>query len=195
MKFPALKLLVAGICLWSAGASAQRMERYVDKMGLVIALGGGVQDFTESTARETTGFGGTWDVRVIGGTNMLIGGELAYVGSAQSIDAVGIDTDADLIANGLEGAVRVNILRGRLQPYGLAGVGWRNYNLSSDLNTSDIADDDNVFEIPLAAGVAYSIGHLMLDTRFTFRPTFADDLVPDGRLHTWSLTGRAGYRF
>jgi hypothetical protein len=81
------------------------LERYV----IGVALGGGVEGFTNNTMRDATNDGGGWNVRLALGTRSMIGAEVAYIGSEQSIDALGLDTSALLVGNGAEANVRFNI--------------------------------------------------------------------------------------
>jgi hypothetical protein len=49
-------------------------------IGISVMAGGGVTDFTGNVARDSTGTGGSWDVRVAIATRRWVGGELSYVG-------------------------------------------------------------------------------------------------------------------
>ena len=73
------------------------------------------------------------------------------MGAARGIDALGLQSNAMLMSNGVEGALRVNVpvvmRRAQLlEPFGFVGVGWS--ALSGDehqhVNTSDLARDDDV---------------------------------------------------
>ena len=57
-------------------------------------MGGGFEDFTNSTLQNMTGGAGTWNARFVAGTRQYIGVEAAYVGSARSIDALGLQSNA-----------------------------------------------------------------------------------------------------
>lgn len=178
------------------------------RYGIGLSLGGGVSGFTNETLRDTTNVGGSWGVRAIVGKNSPIAFEAEYIGSAQSIDALGLDDDAILVGNGLQGVARVNILEYEFQPYVFGGVAWRYYNLArDDFNTSDIQDNDNVMEIPVGGGFAWTYRGFMLDVRGEYRRAFFEDLVPefvntgnlndtDGAgMHRWGAFGSIGYAF
>ena len=150
----------------------------ITPFGMAFTVGGGVTGFTGEDLRETTDVGGTWEARVIAGTRRNIGGELAYVGTAQSINAVGADGDATLLGSGVEGALRVNFLTGAFTPFAVVGAGWRHYDLTrTEGNLGALQDNDNVLIVPLGAGISYSMRGLMLDLRGSIRPPFSSDLV------------------
>jgi hypothetical protein len=177
------------------------LERY----GIGVAVGGGVEGFTNDTMRDTTDDGGNWNVRLAFGTRSPIGFEAAYIGSAQDIDALGLDTGTVLVGNGAQGNVRVNLIDANIQPFALAGVAWRHYELTnSDFNTSDIAEDDDVLEIPLGVGLAWKYKGLMLDARGEFRIATEEDMVPEltgvanadpASMHRWGVNANVGYAF
>lgn len=175
------------------------LERY----GIAVALGGGVEGFTDDTARTLTNDGGSWNLRVAVGTRSPIGFEAAYIGSAQSIDALGLDNDAILVGNGVEGKVRVNLLDAVVQPFAFGGVGWRHYNLTrEDFNTSAISESDDVLEIPLGAGIATKWQGFMFDARAEYRFATEENLMPslndeggDASLHRWGINANVGIAF
>lgn len=175
-------------------------------LGFAITLGGGVSGFTDDTARTTSADGGGWDVRATIGTRKMLAMEVSYLGSAQTIDALGLDSDAMLVGNGVQANARLNFARGyALTPFVFVGAAWRRYDLANfDSNTSDVADSDNVVEFPMGAGVAYRIGDLILDARGEYRPTTDADLMPsltrsepgaEASLHRWGVNANIGYEF
>ena len=98
-----------------------------------------------------TGSGGYWSARIVGGMRQIIGVEAAYVGNARTIDALGLNGNARLISNGLEGALRLNIpivswnQMSLVEPFGFVGLGWAHYNLTNiNLNTSNVASSDDI---------------------------------------------------
>lgn len=182
--------------------SDNTLERY----GVAVALGGGVEGFTNETLRGATDDGGNWNVRLAIGTRSPIGFEAAYIGSAQSIQALGLDEDALLIGNGVDGRIRVNVLDFNVQPFVFAGVGWRRYGLARvDTNTSAVQDSDDVLEVPLGAGIAYKYRGFLLDARGEFRVATQEDLMPaltavddeDTRaeMHRWGVNANIGVAF
>lgn len=173
------------------------------RYGLSLSVGGGVEGFTDQTMRDTTDVGGTWDVRAAYGTHAPIAIEAGYTGSAQAIDAVGLDSDAMLVGTTVEGVVRVNLApSATLNPYFFGGAGWRRYDLTNtDTNTSDVNDTDNLLEIPAGIGLGYRVGGFVADLRGQLRIATEEDLLRQdlgsdrARLHTWSATAKLGYEF
>jgi hypothetical protein len=182
-------------------------DNIVTGVGTMLQVGGGVQNFTRA-ARETTNPGGYWDVRGVLGTRSIIGAEAAYHGSAQDIDAVGLDEGAWLMSNGLEGALRLQapIPAGDsalIQPYAFGGVGAQFYQLVNEgTNTSSVEDGDVVMDVPVGVGLAAGIGGATLDGRFTYRHTMGNELLGDDlygtsdrALNNWSLGANLGFEF
>lgn len=176
------------------------MEEY----GLNLTAGGGVGGFTQEEMRDTTKVGGLWDVRAAFGTRKPLGIEAAYIGSAQAIDAIGLDANAILIGNAVEALARVNVLpEDDIGPYLFVGGAWKRYDLTNvDTNTSDVSDYDNLLEIPMGIGFAYRSGNFVGDLRGEFRASAYADLVPMGdgtadsaAMHTWGASARVGYAF
>jgi hypothetical protein len=184
---------------------AEEDQGMLADLGLGMWIGGGVNLFTDEDMRDFAGTGGNWNARLAIGTRQNIGLEAAYIGSAQSIDALGLDDDAILLGNGVEGALRLNFLaQESFQPFALAGLGWRRYTIeNSDFNTSDVRDEDDIMEVPLGVGAAFKFAGLSLDARTMVRlatdndlvisPTGDDDEQPD--LHTWSAQVDLGWEF
>jgi hypothetical protein len=190
------------VVVLAAGAAAgQEDPVFLHPWGMSLSVGGGVADFVGDELRDMTGVAGTWDVRFGFGTRKLFGIEAAYVGSAQDIDALGLDRNAVLVGHGVEGAVRVNLLEGVFQPYVFAGAGWRRYTLSQvATNTSDLQSEDDVVELPLGLGLGIHYDRFILDLRGTYRPAEGEDLVParaqTGRtLDSYGLSGHLGFQF
>jgi hypothetical protein len=192
------------ITAFSGPASAEEEPDFLSKWGLAVTVGGGAGDFIGEDMRDMTGVAGAWDARVIFGTKQIVGVEAGYLGSLQSIDALGLDTDAQLMSNGAEALVRLHFLPGMIQPYAFAGAGWRRYDLTNvETNTSSVTEKDDVFEIPVGLGVSFRYEHLLIDVRGAFRPSFDDDLVPSTNeeeesalsLDTFQFGARVGYEF
>jgi hypothetical protein len=143
-----------------------------------LSIGAGVTGFTDSNMRDYANVGGSWEARLTAGTRSTLAVEAAYVGSAQSIDALGLDNNAILVGNGAEGLARVNLTKSGVQPFIVAGVGWTRYDTTNaDVNTSAVSSKDNVFQIPLGLGVGYRYDKFIFDARAMFRPSFDNDLV------------------
>ena len=175
---------------------------WVAQIGGGLLIGGGVEDFTDSSVRSVTSVGGSWTARVVAGTRQLVGLEAAYVGAARSLNALGVDSNAALVANGIEGAVRVNVpvLLPRaqlLEPFGFVGLGWSHYQVTNtQVNTSDVARNDDIMALPIGGGLEYAIGRFMADARFTYRSTYYNDLMrTGGNLNNWGVSGQVGFSF
>jgi hypothetical protein len=153
---------------------------WYDTIGYGLSLGGGVDGFVGDAFRDLTNTGGSWNLRFTAGTRSYLALELSYIGSAQGIDAIGLDNDAVLVGNGLQAALRINFLRNYVvQPFVYGGAAWRNYTLSNTIvNVSDVNDSDDVFEIPVGVGVAGYISGFMADLRAEYRAAWGNDLVP-----------------
>ncbi len=174
--------------------NTQAEERWMNRAGFALSLGGGVQGFVGDTMRSTTQDGGMWDVRASFGTRLPLSLEANYLGSAQSINSLGLDSNAILVGNGVQGNLRINATTGDIpvQPFLYGGVAWRRYQLqNSDFNTSDVVGEDDVLEIPVGIGVAYKAGSLLLDARGEFRGAFYENLVPAGGLGSDAFTDPA----
>lgn len=171
--------------------------------GMSIGVGGGVTAFADDQMREFADLAGSWEARLTLGTRRRLAIEAAYLGSVQSIDSLGLDQDAMLLSSGVGGALRLNLLTERFQPYVLGGVAWRRYDVvNANFNTSSMNDEDDVLETPLGIGLSYRYEHLILDGRGVYRRVFYDDLiqttgsgpdVPD--LHNWTANLMAGFEF
>ncbi len=178
-------------------------ESWIESVGLGFSAGGGVDDFASDTMRSTTGVGGGWNVRATLGTKTFLALEGSYIGSAQNINALGLDNDALLIGNGIQGAGRLNFLTDfPVQPFVYAGVAWRHYDISeSNINTSDIANDDDVAEFPGGVGVSGYLYGMMADVRGEYRFATGEDLAPsrnnsgDATMDRWAVTGSLGFAY
>jgi hypothetical protein len=172
-------------------------------IGMALALGGGLDDFTGDDMRNTTGVGFGWTARVLFGTHSIIAGELAYIGSAQGIDRFGLAGRSTLYGNGAQADVRLNTTTDYfLQPYLYGGVAWRHYSLSAGSpNTSDIADSTDTFEVPLGVGLATYVHEIVFEVRGEYRFSWADHAIvpgPNGNaplLDRWGLSSSAGIAF
>jgi opacity protein-like surface antigen len=163
-------------------------------IGMTAEIGGGVGGFLDSRATTETTEAGLWNARVSAGSRSHFGGELAYIGSAQTINALGTASNTHLIGNGLEGDFRFNFLTGMWQPYAVAGVGWTHYGIQNAVtNTSDFTDSSNVVEFPLGAGVAWRYRGFVADGRLAFHPSAGSQLPMN--LSTWDLGARVGFEF
>lgn len=178
-------------------------ENWIKSVGLGFSAGGGVDDFASDTMRATTGVGGGWNVRATLGTKTFLALEGSYIGSAQNINALGLDNDALLVGNGIQAAGRLNLLTDfPVQPFVYAGVAWRHYDIvDSNINTSDIADDDDVVEFPGGVGVSGYLFGMMADVRGEYRIASEEDLAPsrnnsgEATMDRWAVTGSLGFAY
>ncbi len=187
-------------------------DSFASRYGVAVSLGGGVMGFTNEDVRGYTDTGGTWEARATFGTRMPIGIEAAYVGSAQDINALGLEGNAIFLGNGGEGAVRLHILPSQVvQPYVFGGLGYTRYSLvNEDSNTSNVANSLDVGYIPVGAGVGFRYAGFLFDIRGTLRPAFGDELfetnagggddnpdlrVDDSNLTNWSAAAKVGWEF
>ena len=177
---------------------------FLERYGIGVVLGGGVEGFTDKTMRESTQVGGNWDVRAIFGTRQYLGFEAAYIGSAQGINALGLDSNAVLVGNGVQGNLRLNFTKDHLvQPFAFAGAAWRRYDLkNADFNTSAVAGSDDVLELPMGVGLGYKYRGLLFEARGEFRAVTNEDLMPSlsgnddaAKMHRWGANANLGYAF
>jgi len=171
--------------------------------GFAISAGGGASQFVGTTMRDLTGTAGDWTVRLTLGTRSFIAGEVSYIGSAQSISALGLPNNSDLIGNGAQAVLRLNgTVDYGVQPFIYGGAAWRHYSLhESGPNLSDVANSTNALEVPLGVGIAGYWNGVMLDARGEYRFGWTNnDIVPtingdSPKMDRWQATGNIGYEF
>jgi hypothetical protein len=210
MRYTKILVGVAGLAIagFSAPAQAERpaddpkAPNILSQYGASISVGGGVMGFTDSDMRDFASVGGGWDARLVYGTREFIAVEAAYTGNATSIDALGLDNDATLLSNGAEVLGRVNLMKREWQPYVVAGLGYRHFQIvNSDRNTSSVSGNEDIGEIPMGVGVAYRIRGLVVDGRGIFRAAFNDNLIDTApgastaNQSSWGAQITAGYEF
>jgi hypothetical protein len=188
----------------SSGAPPPRTPSY-RKLGIGLQGGGGVVGFSNSEMRQLAEHGGYWDARLAVGLKQIFAIELAYIGAVHPVDAPGLGSGANLVGNGAEGDLRINIPiiqdRAFVAPYVLGGLGWMHYNVSGAPNDgSMLASTDDIATIPVGAGITVGHGHLYLDARFVYRFTAYEDLVRapdhgDNQLRQWTFGGSVGFLF
>jgi len=171
-------------------------------LGIEATVGGGAIGFIDEGARNVANTGASWDARLMFGSRLPIAVEGAYVGSVQGVDALGLSTNSLLVGNGVEGTLRINLTRMRVQPYLFGGIGWTHYQLSNTAtNTANILGGDDIGTVPMGAGITARFGHgFIVDGRATYRATFDDQLmqgqaVSNTSMQTWNATGRVGFEF
>jgi hypothetical protein len=181
-------------------------DTVASRIGLEAQVGGGVTQFWNKGTRALTEAGGSWDARLAIGSRSYIGGEVAYVGSAQNITALGLDSNAIMLGNGAEGDLRVNFTKAKIQPYIFGGVGYMNYQIRNTVATNaDLTTNDNILEVPFGAGLSVRPGRaFFLDVRGTGRVTYFDSMftraanVVGGNnvgLNSWNAGAHLGWEF
>jgi hypothetical protein len=204
-------MFIASALALGLGASAQAEEtkpRHLKTgIGLSASIGGGAVGFADTTSNDVIDPGAAWTTRLVIGTRLPIAAEVAYVGAAQGMNALGMDDDAILLSNGVETALRWNLLStfrgsstvfGRFDPYLFAGIGYRRYSIeNTEFNTSSLADVDNVGEVPAGIGLAWMNKGVVLDMRGEYRFAFSDELFTNTDLgqDTWGVSLRIGMEF
>lgn len=170
--------------------------------GIGVTVGGAGVGFTDGDFNDFVDVGGGWEGRITLGTRTLLGFEAAYVGTANGLDTFGVEDDAILLSNGVEGAFRLNLTDAAVKPYILAGAGWKHYEVeNTNVNTSNLQDADDVIEFPLGAGLNYSYRRFIADVRGTFRPAIDSELLrteiaqEENELHTWKAGANIGFEF
>ena len=174
--------------------------------GESFALGFGSTTFLADATSEATDTGCYWEARAAFGTRSYLGGEAAYRGASNGVRALGLDSTAFLLQNGVEGALRVNlpIERGVYlsEPFVLGGIGWSHYDVHGQTATfalSSMKDSSDVLTVPVGAGFAFARKHLILDARFTYRPAFNDDLMTAANssagLQNWTAGTTVGFEY
>jgi peptidoglycan-associated lipoprotein len=184
---------------------------WASRFGWAVMAGGNYTDFTNNNMRDVTGGGGGWDARFIGGTHSFIGFEAAYIGAANSINNLGVNTanNPRLVQNGLEGTGRLNIpIRmgaSLFEPYGYAGLGYSRFHVSNfNSNTGTLSSfngtDDNTMTFPVGGGFAYAYKAFIADVRAGWTGVYYDNLMSttvsnNGALNHWNAGGQIGFMF
>jgi hypothetical protein len=178
-------------------SGAGKETHLVTGFGMALSIGGGITDFTAENARGATDLGGTYGARLTIGTRLPFAVEVAYIGTAQGMDVLGLDSSAVLLGNGGEATLRLNFARGPVAPYIFGGAGLTHYSIeNSDFNTSAVENSDDVYTLPMGAGAALQYRGLVVDGRGTFRYAFEDDLLgEDSELHNWGAQVNVGFEF
>jgi hypothetical protein len=169
-------------------------------VGFGLVVGGGITDYISHKANGSVDLGPEWAARFNLGTRSYLGAEAAYVGSTQHIEGLAA-TNGQLLSNGLEGLVRLNLSTRAIQPYLGAGLGWRRYQVINQTGfaSSDVLNRTDVGDVPVAAGVALRTHGFLLDTRFNMGIPFTHTpllALPSGaQATTWGVNGNLGFEF
>ena len=188
-------------------SSSERAEHgYTPTLGLAISAGGGAFSFVGGVIKNQTDTGGSWTVRALIGSRSIVGLEAAYIGSAQSINALGLSNDATLLGNGVTGNLRLNaplaVKKFLVEPYGFVGAGWSHYSINrSNTISADFKTTDDVILMPVGGGLAFGYAGFFVDARYEYRFSFDNDLVvvPAAGVNrgqdNWTAGGTVGFEF
>jgi hypothetical protein len=188
-------------------ATAESDDALYTPFGASVTVGGGVMNYTERAPLAVTNPGGLWNARVALGTRSVVGLEAGYLGTAQDIDAAGLDSGAFLVSNGAEGALRINapftFEQGMIAPYAVGGLGWQRFDLVNEgANTSSVEDVDNIMTVPMGVGISTVLSGFDLDARAMYHHTIGSELVGENvyswdsnALNFWSLQAGLGFEF
>lgn len=179
--------------------------RPLSDFGMTVAAGGGVTDFLSEGARQVTDVGGTWDIRMAFRTRRVVGFEASYVGGANVVHGLGLQTThTKLIRNGVEAMVRLNLPRTHgdtlLEPYVAGGVGWNGYRITNvETGSASVSPNgQSTLAVPLAAGFVTGYKGFVADLRGTFRPTWGQSTlrgVGTAALTNWDVGAMVGFEF
>ena len=109
--------------------------------------------------------------------------------------------------NGFDGLIRLNVpvtfAKTIVEPYAFGGAGWTNFHLMNvTTNTSDVANNDNVMDVPVGGGLQIGYAGVTLDGRVTYRQTFFADLLghtstsfASNSLNNWGAGATIGFEF
>jgi hypothetical protein len=175
--------------------------RYVPRSiyGVALTAGGGATDFEYIGANSVTSTGGSWDVRLAFGTRTFLGVEAAYVGAAQSISGLGLNSNT-LLRNGLEGVLRgqfpMPVGLALFEPYAFLGLGWNHYSFANTpVATASLSTTDEVLTVPWGFGMSGGYKGFLADLRFTYRPTYNANILGNVSMTNWNIGGAIGYEF
>jgi outer membrane protein OmpA-like peptidoglycan-associated protein len=181
------------------------VDRARDPLGVQLMVGGGLTNQLDDETDEVTELGGLWDARVAFFNRSFVGFEAAYVGTVQTVNALGLDDNAQLLGNGAEANLRLNFLRGGMvRPYAFGGVGWTHYDLTNtETAAADVEDNDDVVHIPAGLGIGFNVFRgVTLDLRGTVRAAFEDETFEpmaaaddEMGLENWSTSAQLGFEF
>jgi hypothetical protein len=200
---------VATVCAVGLGTDAQARRTWVSFSPAQTALtaGGGMADFVGSTMRLNSRMGADWDARVLWGTRSPIAFEAGYTGLYNTLSTdratLGTVVAPYMVQTSVDGALRINLVPWRVEPYIFGGVGYNRVDVHNRDQDPAMAarfkPNDDQLMVPAGGGLAGYVGrHLTLDARFTYRAMFKDDMLINdttSRQDSYTLAARAGYAF
>jgi hypothetical protein len=186
---------------------------YVDRVqtvsptpiGIQVMAGGGLVNQLDDETGDVTEMGALWEARVAFLNRSFIGFEAAYIGSVQTVNALGLDDNAQLLGNGAELNLRLNLLPSMpIRPYLFGGVGWTHYDFTNtETANAAVEDNDDVIHVPAGVGLGIHLPRgLTLDLRGTVRAAFEEQtfepMAPtddEMGLENWSASAQLGFEF
>jgi hypothetical protein len=186
---------------------------YVDRIqtvsptpiGIQVMAGGGLMNQMDDETGDVTEIGLLWEARVAFLNRSLLGFEAAYIGSVQTVNALGLDDNAQLMGNGAEANLRLNVLgAGPIRPYLFGGVGWTHYDFTNTgTANAAVEDNDDVIHIPAGVGIGIHLPRGMtIDLRGTARAAFEEQTFQpmaaeddEMGLENWSASAQLGFEF
>lgn len=162
----------------------------VTEAGSAITAGGGVtvsdQDAGDAEA------GGMWQVRGIYGTRTILGGELAYVGTARDIQ----NSDNTAISNGGEIALRAGIPLSTgdemaVAPFAYGGLGYAWNEIARE---GDNVRDSGAY-VPVGVGLGLADDGFYGDARLSWREPLTDDLPGENGEGQLMISANIGAEF
>jgi hypothetical protein len=170
--------------------------KLITQVGLGVTVAGAVSSFFGTAATTATEVGAGWAARLEVGTRQHLAGEFAYEGTANQLTVLGINTNGQLVSNGAQGLLRLNVLTGPLVPYAGVGIGYRRYEVvNTSVNTSDIANQQDLATVPAAFGLAFRGYGLIVDTRFSVNAPISATMIPGSAMTSWNVGGSIGAEF
>jgi hypothetical protein len=199
---------LAGAVLAMAAPAAA--EPLVSGVGVAITVGGGVEQPASGTLRRAIGPAALWELRAAIATRLPLSTELAYLGTASTIERAGAPAGT-LVSTGVEVLLRANLsTSSRWRPYLLIGRALRYYRVTGAAHEKRSppaggADRDVVLDLPAGVGCMLHLDGFVLDVRGAFRAAMGSELVVAdpasgqevtyAETHSWSVTARLGYEF
>ena len=172
-------------------------------VGIKVTAGGGVEDFVGHTMRHASNASGMWGIHAGIDLQKYVSVEAGYQGSASKINAPLGNAAETLMGTTIEGIARATAWPdSKFEPYAFFGAAWRHYGVSGSptLADSGMNSTNDLFQVPVGAGLSYKMGKWVADSRFTYRPSVNQSLIKesDGNyaiMDTWSVGAGLGYKF